>query len=589
MRKTRLRLVVVGTALALGLTACGGSGSSGDSGSSASGGGTTTAKFNAALDSVFNPSTTKGGIVKLANSGDWDSLDTGDTYYGYSWNFARLYSRALLTFKVVPGDKSNELTPDLAEGMGKPSDDNKTWTYKIRKGVKYEDGTEIKAADVKYAVERSYDKEVFPDGYTYYNDFLSWPEGYEGAYKSPDVNTDSAIETPDDYTIVFHLKQSFGGFDYLAQLPVTAPVPKAKDTGANYKEHVISSGPYMFDQNNLGKNFTLKRNPNWDAKSDPIRKALPDGYSVALNVNADDIDNQVLSGDLDIDVAGTGIQPAAQTKVLADPTLKAGADNPTLSRLWYTSINGNVAPLDNVDCRKAIEWATDKTGYQTAYGGQFSGGEVATTVLPPLIPGYKKFDLYPSDGNKGDEGKAKEALKACGQPDGFATNISYRAERPKEKATAESLQQSLGKVGIKLTLKPYPQGDYFAQYAGNPPYAKANGLGLAVNGWGADWNDGYGFLAQVVDSRVIRDTGGSSNISVRDTKVDALLDKAIAEPDTAKREPIWGEIDKKVMQDAYILPGVYAKSVLLRSKNLTNVFVSQAYGMYDYTALGVKK
>ncbi|MEV6630065.1 ABC transporter substrate-binding protein [Actinoplanes sp. NPDC051470] len=583
IRKNRV-LAAATAVLALGLAGACGGGSDDDSD-----GGTTSAKpeFNAALTKVFNPSDKKGGTIRMANSGDWDTLDPGETYYGYSWNLLRLYGRSLLTFKVQPGKVGNELTPDLAEGVGTPSDGGKTWTYKIRAGIKYEDGTVIKAADVKYAVLRSIDKETFPNGPAYFEQFLNLPAGYKGPYKSKGVNTDSAITTPDDTTVVFHLKQAFGGFDYLAALSQTVPVPEAKDTGANYKQHVVSSGPYMFDTNNLGKDFALKRNPNWDQASDPIRKALPDRFEVQLNVNADDLDNRLLSGDLDIDVVGTGVQPAALGRVVGDPTVKASTDNASLARLWYTSINGNVAPFDKADCRKAVEFAADKTGYQTAYGGPLAGGDVATTLMPPIVPGYQKFDLYPSQDGKGDVEKAKAALAACGQPAGFETNIAYRAERPKEKAAAESLQQSLGRVGIKLTLKPFPQGDYFSQYAGNPPYAKSNKLGLIVNGWGADWNDGFGFLSQIVDSRVIRETGGSSNTSVRDPDVDKMLDAAIANTDTAAREKAWGEIDKKVMEDAYILPGVYAKSLLIRPKKLTNVFVSEAYNMYDYTALGV--
>ena len=580
---SKKRVLVAGTAvLALGLTAaCGGnSDSKSDSGS-------TKAEFNAALTKVFNPSEKKGGTVKLANSGDWDTVDPGETYYGYSWDFLRLYGRSLLTFKSEPGAAGNELTPDLAEAAGVPTDGGKTWTYKIRKGIKYEDGTEVKAADVKYAVLRSTDKETFPNGPAYFEGFLNLPADYKGPYKSKGVNTDSAITTPDDYTIVFHLKQAFGGFDYIAALPQTVPVPEAQDKGANYKQHVISSGPYMFDTNNLGKDFSLKRNPNWDAASDPIRKALPDRFEVSLNVNADDIDNRLLSGDLDLDVVGTGVQPAALGRVVGDPAIKASADNPTLSRLWYTSIVGTVAPFDKIECRKAVEFAYDRTGYQTAYGGELAGGEIATSILPPVIPGYQKIDPYPVSDPTGDVAKAKEQLTACGQPNGFETNIAYRAERPKEKATAESMQQALAKVGIKLTLKPFPQGDYFSQYAGNPGYVKNNKLGLVVNGWGADWNDGYGFLSQVVDSRVIRETGGSSNASVRDPAIDALLDQAIAETDTTKREAIWGQIDAKVMDDAFIIPGVVAKSLLIRPKNLTNVYVNEAYGMYDYSAIGV--
>ena len=212
---------------------------------------------------------------------------------------------------------------------------------------------------------------------------------------------------------------------------------------------------------------------------------------------------------------------------------------------------------------------------------------ITTTIMPPQIPGYQKFDLYPTPGNKGDVNKAKEELKACGQPNGFKTNISYRTERPKEKATAEAFQQALSKVGIDASPKGYPQGDYFSSYAGNPPFVVKNNLGLVVNGWGADWNDGFGFLSQIVDSRVIRETGGSSNTSVRIPEVDKMLDQAQVELDQSKREADWGAIDKRVMEEAVIYPGVDAKSVLLRSKNLTNVFVNDSYGMYDYMELGV--
>ena len=98
-----------------------------------------------------------------------------------------------------------------------PSDGGKTWTYKIRQGIKYEDGTVVKAADIKYAVLRSTDKATFPNGPAYFEGFLNLPAGYKGPYKSKGVNTDSAITTPDDNTIVFHLKTAFGGFDYLAR------------------------------------------------------------------------------------------------------------------------------------------------------------------------------------------------------------------------------------------------------------------------------------------------------------------------------------------------------------------------------------
>jgi peptide/nickel transport system substrate-binding protein len=493
-------------------------------------------------------------------------------------------------FKSAVGKEGNQAVPDLAEGPGQASGDAKTWTYKLRQGVKFEDGSEVTSADVKYAVLRSTDKQTFPNGPAYWEAVLDLPEGYKGPYKSPNANTDSAIETPDKYTIVFHTKQPFAAFDYLTAQPNTMPVPKAKDTGAKYRNSVVSSGPYKFEGLQPGKSFNLVRNDQWDPATDPNRKALPDRIEVSLNVNADDIDNRIISGDLDVDVIGTGVQPAAQARVLQDPALKENADNPLGIRLWYTSIAPTVAPLDNIECRKAIQYAMDRTAYQTAYGGQFAGGDLATTLLPPTIPGHAAYDLYPNGPDqKGDLEAAKKSLEACGQPNGFQTNIGYRAERPKEKATAEAFQQALSRVGIQLTLKPFPQGDYFAQYCGLPPYVVKNKLGLCVNGWAADWPDGFGFLSQITDSRVIRETGGSSNISVRIPEVDQMLDTALAELDTDKRNQMWGEIDKRVMEEAVIYPGIYAKALLVRSKNATNIFTSDAQSMYDYVGLGAQK
>ncbi|MFF5112488.1 ABC transporter substrate-binding protein [Streptosporangium sp. NPDC000509] len=586
-KKSAVAFAAAGAALSLGLSACGGGGGSETKPADGSSGAPAAAEaFNAGLEAVFNPSDKKGGVLKMAISEDWDSVDPGDTYYALSWNLIRIYGRSLVTYTPAPGAEGRKLSPDLAESLGESSDDGKTWTYKLRAGLKFEDGTPITSKDVKYAVLRSMDKETLVNGPTYFNDWLDLPKDFKSVYKTPDVNTDSAIETPDDQTIVFHLKKAYGGFDNFAALPGTIPVPKDKDTGVKYREHVVASGPYKFDKVEAGKQYTLVRNEHWDPATDPIRKALPDSYEISLGVNADDLDNRIISGDLHIDLAGSGVQPAALGRVLGDPTLKARADNPTGARTWYTSIISDVAPLDNVDCRRAVIFAADRVGLQNAYGGEFAGGDIATGLMPPSIGGWKKLDLYPT--GTGDVEKAKEALTACGKPDGFETTMAYRADRPKEKATAESLQQALAKAGIKLTLKGYPTGDYFALYAGKPDFVKKNGIGLATNGWGADWNDGFGFMSQIVDSRTIRESGGNYNLSIKDKEIDAKIDQVFQETDVAKRDALWGEIDQRVMEQAYVLPSVWSKGVLVRPQGATNVFVTGAFDMYDYLNLGVQ-
>src|SRR3954447_6664522 len=239
MRSTRKRAAVALIAVAaLGLAAACGTSKSSDNG------GSSEPKLdNKALDSVVNASDQKGGTLKMGLGGPWgDSFDPGDTYYGYSWDLGRNYWRTLVMNKVAPGKQGLELVPDLATDLGKVSDGGKTWTYTLQSGLKFEDGSPITSKDIAYAVSRTFDTAELKQGPQYFVNLLNWPKDYKGPFKGPkDADISSAIETPDETTIVFHLKQPFAEFDYLAQLPQTAPVPAAKDTGKKYTTHPVSS------------------------------------------------------------------------------------------------------------------------------------------------------------------------------------------------------------------------------------------------------------------------------------------------------------------------------------------------------------
>jgi peptide/nickel transport system substrate-binding protein len=582
--KLALGVVLAGLSLA---TACGTSTSSGGSGSS----GSSATGYSAGNNAVVNASTKTGGTINYALTSTPDSTDPGNTYYAYMWNFSRLYATPLLTFKEVPGTAGLALTPGLATGMGKVSSDGLTWTYTLKSGVKFEDGTAITSKDVKYAIERStnYAPDVLPNGPTYFQQYLTDPT-YPGAYKdtSADKMGLTGIDTPNDTTIVFHLSQPFAEFDYLVSNPQTAPVPPAKDTGAQYQTHPVSSGPYMFSSYDPNKGFTLVKNPNWAASTVPGEKQLVDKINVDFNVNADDIDNRLLSGSLDLDLDGTGVQAAARAKVLSTPSVKANADDALSGFLWYAALNTQVAPMTNIDCRKAVEYAVDKTTQQNAYGGPVAGGDIASTTLPPNIVGYTKFDQYEATTQvHGDQAKAKAELAKCGQPNGFSIGLSFRSDRPKEKAAAEGIQQALAKVGINVNLQGFPAGQYFTNFAGSPNFVHQHNIGILMMGWAADWPSGFGFLSQITDGRAIKQAGNSNLQEENSPKINSLLDKAAASTDPAARNVIYGQIDQTLMSDAVILPEVYAKSLLYRNPRLTNVFVTQAYGMYDYTQIGV--
>ncbi|WP_328780330.1 ABC transporter substrate-binding protein [Streptomyces canus] len=581
MRRSALAAVAAIGSASLLLSACSKADDNGGDGNKSAG-------ANAATKGVVNASTQKGGTVTYEYSDVPDSFDPGNTYYAYMYNLSRLYARPLMTFKPGPGEEGNTLVPDLAASAGQPSDGGKTWTYKLRSGLKYQDGTAITSKDVKYAVERSnFARDVLSLGPNYFQQFLAGGKDYKGPYKDKSAEGLKSIETPDDTTIVFKLNTAFQEFDYLVATPQTAPVPQAKDTGIDYVKSIVSSGSYKFQSYDEGKQAVLVKNENWDPKTDPLRKQYPDKIVVKLKVNAETIDQDVQAGDA-IDLGGTGVQAATQAKVVNDAKLKANTDNTYGGRLVYMAINTQVAPFNNVACRKAVEYAVDKVSVQTAEGGPIRG-DIASTVLPPDIPGYQKADVYATTGNKGDVAKAKEQLQACGKTT-INTNISARSDRQQEIDAATAIIASLKKVGINASLKQYPSGKYFTDYAGVPSFDKKQNIGLHMMQWGADWPGGYGFLQQILNGGAIGASGNTNLSYLDDKQINEALAKAIATEDETARNAQYAAIDKRAMDLAALVPLTYFKVLLFRPDNYTNLVSSAAFsGQYDYLNIGTTK
>src|SRR5712691_3351949 len=464
-RRGMMGVAAVGAAAALALAACGG----GSSSTTGGGGGSSGASgFNAAVNGVVNPSTAKGGTITFDNSSAPDSTDAGNTYYAFNLNFTRLYATPLTTYKRCPGYTCGAtVVPGLATALGTSSDGNKVWTYHLKSGVKFEDGTPVTSQDVKYAVERTFDRTVLPNGPSYFASLLGGNAAkYPGPFKDRSKNLMglTAITTPDPTTIVFTLKQAFADFNYVVAFPQTAPVPPAKDTGTNYQLHPLSTGPYKFASYQLNKQMTLVPNPQWNPSWNPQVKQLASKIIVNLNVNANDIDNRLLAGDIQVDQAGSGVQAAARARILSSNSLKANADNPLAGFMWFYYINTKVPPLNNIHCRMAIEFAANKTNLQTAYGGPV-GGAIASTAIPPTVIGYSKFDLYHALSKPGgDTAAAKQQLSLCGHPSGFSTNVAFRSDRPREVASSSALQASLAQVGIKANLKGFTAANYYGNF-----------------------------------------------------------------------------------------------------------------------------
>jgi peptide/nickel transport system substrate-binding protein len=441
---------------------------------------------------------------------------------------------------------------------------------------------------VKYAIERSnYAPDVFSNGPTYFKAYLvDNTPAYQGPYKDKSADGLKSIETPDKTTIIFHLKQKFAEFDDLLANSQSAPVPAAKDTGATYVNNMMSSGPYMEKSYEDGKSLVLVRNPMWSKANDPLNTALPDEIDVKIGVEQATIDQDLLAGTISQDLAQAGVLAASQPAILTDPTKKANADAAITGVLTYMAINTQVAPLDNVDCRKAVEYAVDKLSVQSVLGGPVRGA-IATQLLPPVVSGYAKIDPYPSTNGAGDITKAKDALTKCGKPTGFDIGLSARSDRPNEINAATAIQASLKKVGINATIQQYPSGKYYSDFAGSQDYAKSHNLGLIMARWSADWPTGYGFLDQLLDGVGIKAAGNTNLSYLNDPAINKQFVDGISNNDTAARTKTWAAIDKAAMDTAAIVPLVVSIDLLIRPPSVTNVFVSQWLSQYDMTQLGV--
>ncbi|GAA3375942.1 ABC transporter substrate-binding protein [Streptomyces sannanensis] len=586
------RRLAAGSALVvaalLGTAACGGGGK--DDNGGGGGGKAGAAGFNAAVNKVANASDKKGGELKFIGTQDADSWDPQRGYYGFMWDFARYYTRQLVTFKAEPGATSTELVPDMATDTGQVSPDGKTYTFKLKSGLKWEDGKPVTSKDLKYGIERIWAQDVISGGPIYLQQVLDPKGAYKGPYKdtSKDKLGLSAIETPDDQTIIFKLPKANSDFLQMLAMPSATPVRQDLDTKAKYQLKPASMGPYKWQEYTPNKSITLVRNENWDQATDTVRKALPDKITVKLQSNADDMDNRLIEGEYDLDINATGIGPAARPKALQQH--KGNVDNPQTGFIRYAVFPQTVKPLDNIECRKAIIYAADSKSLQTARGGPQAGGDIATNMLPPAVKGSDpKADPYGKLSGKPDEAKAKEALKKCGQPNGFKTTIAVRNNKPVEIATAESLQQALAKVGITAQIDQY-DGAQTSGIIGSPKVVKDKGYGIIIMGWGADFPSGQGFLQPLVDGRFILQSGNNNFSQLNDPAINTLFDQALAETDPNKAGEFYKQINTKVTDAAVYLPFTHEKNIVWRGSRLTNVYTADAYnGRYDYASLGVVK
>jgi peptide/nickel transport system substrate-binding protein len=572
--KTRTRALALAVLIATAATGC----AAGQSQpGTAKPGGSVTDLAAQVVKSGFNA---KGGNINVLMSSDFQTLDPGNSNYVQTANVGQLYYRTLTMAKETAGQPP-AIVPDLATDTGQVSKDGLTWTFTLQKGVKFEDGRPITAADIKYGIERTFAQDVFTQAPQELNAALD-AGGYKGPYKDPSAVL-KAVETPDERTVVFHLKKPFAEFPALASRSNTAPVPKNKDTRLDYTNHPVSSGPYMVETYNRGKSLKLVRNPHWDPATDPNRTALPDTFSFSLSTSQATISQQLLanSDPNAITLDSNGALQTSDSAKLADAQVKDRVASGLLGCNDVLSLN--TEKISDPDVRKAIALALDRQSILVQYGGR-RFGELTQTPLNATMRGYvaQELELDPSGKPKLDE--AKKLLEGKTYPKSLT--FGYANNRDAYKNTGTVVQQNLKALGIDVQLVPIPAPNYYSIMASDqlPDIGRSGWCGGADPAsvrTSADPilgpnNDGtsYGFsnTSRYFDPQVskamfeLRNTAGTSEELGRK----------------------WSEEFGKALKTYPIIPLIRSHTNSVVGSNIRNAQVGYFFGGIDLSIVGVE-
>jgi peptide/nickel transport system substrate-binding protein len=326
-------------------------------------------------------STTKGGTLTILSPATEVSFDPAKSQSLATLTHG-LVLRRLTTWEVQPGQPAR-VVPDLATDTGQTSDGGKTWTYTIKDGLKYADGSPITSADIKYGIERSFAPEL-AGGLGYHKTLLVGGADYSGPYSGAEL---ASVKTPDARTIVFELNVPYGDWPSIASMPAFAPVPKAKDDPKTYGSNPVASGPYEVESFQQGRAVTLARNPNWDPQTDRVRTAGPDKIVLELGQDATVAAQRLIadSGDDKNAIAGSFVPPAQLVQIERNATAKERLVTSEAGGLYYLAMNTQRGPLRDLKVRQAIQYAVDKKAYQVASGGPI-GGVLARNSSPRASP-----------------------------------------------------------------------------------------------------------------------------------------------------------------------------------------------------------
>ncbi|WP_457298899.1 ABC transporter substrate-binding protein [Phyllobacterium sp. P5_D12] len=520
------------------------------------------------LPSFAQDTPQQGGDIIVTYKDDIATLDPAIGYDWVNWSMIKsLYSRLM---DYEPGTAN--LIPSLAETFG-VSDDGLTYTFKLRKGVKFTNGREVVASDVKYSIERAVNPKTQGPGAGFFGSI----KGYEDVTGGKTTILEG-IAAPDDSTVIFHLSRPDATFLHVLAINFASVVPHeaVEAAGGDFGKKPVGSGTFILRDWTIGQHLVFERNPDYFVKD------MPHIDKFTVEVGQEPLVALLRLQKGEVDIAGDGIPPAKFLEI------KNSADGPKMIvdgqqlQTGYITLNTKVKPLDNLKVRQALNMAINKDRITRILNGRATA---ANQPLPPLMPGYdKSFTGYAYDVEK-----AKALLAEAGFPTGFET-VLYSTNTDPQPRIAQAIQQDLAAVGVKAEVRALAQANVIAAGGteGEAPMIWSGGMA-----WIADFPDPSNFYGPILGcSGAV--AGGwnwswycNQDIDKRAVAADSMSDPA----KVAERSATWGKIFIDIMADAPWIPLINERRVVAKSLRMggaDNIYIDPTR-VINYDAIYVKQ
>ena len=535
--------VAVATAALMTLAACGGGSGSGgtESGGTFEEGGNAGAGKDETLEGPLEvpEGATEGGTLTVLTNQVPSTLDPTQAYYTDSTAIlSGLVTRALTQYTYVDGKMV--LVPDMAEGLGKPNEDNTEWTFTLKEGLKYEDGSEVKPEDVAYAIKRSFAIEELPDGPTYQTTFFLNGDKYKGPFQD---GGDYAGVVVDGQDITIKMARPFTDMDYYASFPAFTAIPEAKDDPANYGQHPIATGPYKFADYKPGSSLTLVKNENWDPATDPGRIQAVDGWEFKFGEDSAKLENVIINdnGSAQTTLTYDNVTPAGYRSIQEDKDRLVEGTSPC-TFMWFM----DMTKITNKDVRLALGYAFPYESYWKGIGEvQGVTREPGTSILPPGTAGRVEYDVLGIDGVNTDTAKAKGMLQKAGEM-GYEIKFLFQTDDPLSVAGKDQIVKGLEAAGFKAT----PIASTSDTIRTDRTDYKSP-INVRDSGWCSDWPSGGSWFPAQWAGDLVGLEGMPNPANFKEADADAKQKEILDTMTPDEAAAAWGEFDKFIGEKYY--------------------------------------